>query len=97
MRSLVAAVAATACAACIAGARPDMVERVRNGELTEARVSWWGFDKADYTRFIAAALSSGAKKVVFDRVAGPWHTQPVRIAGFLLRGHAADDERRERA
>ena len=77
MKSLVAAVAATVCAACIAGARPDMVERVRNGELTEARVSWWGFDASDSTPFIRAALSSGAKKVVFDRAEGPWQTLPL--------------------
>ena len=81
MRSLVAAVAATACAACIAGARPDLVERVRNGELTEARVSWWGFDASDSTPFIRAALSSGAKKVIFDKAEGPWQTLPLVVEG----------------
>lgn len=65
----------------LAEARPDLVERAKRGDLAEVRVSWWGFVKADSTRFIAAALSSGAKKVVFDRVAGPWQTLPLTVEG----------------
>ena len=79
MKGLVSAVATLACAVCVAGARPDLVERVRIGELEEARVSWWGFDASDSTPFIKAALSSGAKRVVFDKVDGPWLTLPLAV------------------
>ena len=77
MKSLVTAVAATACAVCIAGSRPDLVARVRSGEFAEAKVSWWGFNASDSTPYIRAALSSGAKKVVFDKAEGPWQTLPL--------------------
>ena len=87
MKCIVAAVVATACTVCVAGRRPDLVERVRSGEITEARVSWWGFDASDSTPFIKAALSSGAKKIVFDKAAGPWVTLPLvveRAAGLEI-------------
>ncbi len=44
------------------------------------RVSDFGFDAADSTRFIKAAFDSGAKKVVFDkRQEGPWYAIPVKV------------------
>ena len=36
------------------------------------KVSQFGHDPKDSTRFIQAALDSGAKRVVFDRQNGPW-------------------------
>ena len=41
------------------------------------KVSQFGFDAIDSTRFVQAALDSGAKKVIFDRQSGPWVTTPV--------------------
>ena len=58
-------------------ARPDLVAKVESGELNEAEVSWWGFDAEDSTRFLKAALSSKAGKVVVDRREGPWYTLPL--------------------
>ena len=43
------------------------------------KVSQFGYDAADSTRFVQAALDSGAKKVVFDRMDGPWVTTPVWV------------------
>ena len=62
--------------------RPDLVARVAKGELTDAYVSWWGYDATDSTRFIRAALSSGAKKVVVDRGNGPWRSMPLVMKGI---------------
>ena len=42
------------------------------------KVSQFGYDAADSTRFVAA-LDSGAKKVVFDRMEGPWVVTPVWV------------------
>ncbi len=92
MRTLIGVVATLACAAGGAAPRPDLVARVAKGELAEAHVSWWGYDATDATRFIRAALSSGAKKVVLDRGNGPWHSLPLVVRGasglevFLERG-----------
>ena len=58
-------------------ARPDLVAKVASGELKEAEVSWWGFDAEDSTRFLKAAISSKAGKVVVDRREGPWYTRPL--------------------
>ena len=41
------------------------------------KVSQFGFDPEDSTRFIQAALDSGAKKVVFDRQKSSWVAQPL--------------------
>jgi hypothetical protein len=41
------------------------------------KVSQFGFSPEDSTRFVQAALDSGAKKVVFDRQAGAWIVTPV--------------------
>ena len=44
---------------------------------TVVKVSAFGYDAEDSTRFIQAALDSGARRVVFDRQQGPWITLPV--------------------
>ena len=77
MKTLTFVAAAFACVAGFAGSRPDLVERVAKGEIHEARVSWWGFDAEDSTRFLQAALDSGAKKVIVDKRASPWVTRPL--------------------
>lgn len=42
------------------------------------RVSDFGYDVADSTRFVQAALDSGARQIIFDRREGPWIVTPVR-------------------
>ena len=56
--------AASVAAACVADA---------------AKVSDFGYDAADSTDFIRAALTSGARRVVLDRQAGPWYTLPLKM------------------
>ena len=41
------------------------------------KVSDFGYDAADSTRFIQQALDSGAGKVILDRQKGPWVTLPL--------------------
>ena len=76
MICLMAALGATV-AAEAKWARPDLVEKVARGELAEAEVSWWGYDGADATPYIQAALSSKASKVTLDRREGPWFARPL--------------------
>ena len=44
----------------------------------EVRVSSFGFDPDDSTRFIQAAIDSGAKKVIFDKMPSPWISLPLK-------------------
>ena len=43
------------------------------------KVSDFGYDSADSTRFLRQALESGAEKIVLDRQAGPWITLPLKM------------------
>ena len=43
------------------------------------KVSDFGYDAADSTDFIRAALTSGARRVTLDRQAGPWYTLPLKM------------------
>ena len=50
------------------------------GGPAEVRVSDFGFDKDDSTRFVKSAFESGAGRIVFDkRPEGPWHVTPLRM------------------
>lgn len=51
--------------------------RAEVSALAEVKVSSFGYDAADATRFLQAALDSGARKVVVDRQAGPWISNPL--------------------
>ena len=50
-----------ACMVAAAGdwARPDLIAKVASGEIREARVSWWGFDAKNSTKYLKAAIASG--------------------------------------
>ena len=43
----------------------------------EVRVSSFGYDPEDSTRFLQAALDSGADRIVVDRQKGPWVSKPL--------------------
>ena len=62
------------------GPRPDLVAKVAAGELAEAHATWWGFDEADSTDFLRAAISSGVRRLVVDNVGKPWVTKPLFAA-----------------
>lgn len=61
-------------------AQPQLVQEVLDGTRTEAIASWWGFDENDSTRFLQAALNSGAKKLIIDRQASDWIVTPLQAA-----------------
>ena len=75
---LCAFVFAVGSAAAVTWANPELVAKVASGELSEAKVSWWGYDAADATEYLQAALSSKAKKVTIDAPTGTWYTRPLR-------------------
>ncbi|MDD2597750.1 MAG: right-handed parallel beta-helix repeat-containing protein [Kiritimatiellae bacterium] len=72
---LLAAIAAAGAYA----AAPDQVARVRSGELKEARASWWGFDADDSTTALQAAINSGVPRLIVERQASAWITEPLKL------------------
>ena len=61
-------------------ARPDLVAKVASGELREAHASWWGFDAADSTAYLQAAINSGAAKLIVEKMPSPWVVTPLKAA-----------------
>jgi len=62
-----------------AAANPEAVAKVKAGELTEAKASWWGFDPVDSTRALQAAINSGAKRLVVENMGKPWIVTPLHL------------------
>ena len=69
--------------AALGWARPDLVMQVRAGACAEARASWWGFDMADSTLQLQAALTSGVARLVVDKMPSPWVVDPLVGASDL--------------
>ena len=61
-------------------ARPGLVAKVASGEIKEARASWWGFDAADSTAYLQAAINSGAAKLIVEKMPSPWVVMPLKAA-----------------
>ncbi len=47
---------------------------------TEARAEWWGFDPADSTAALQAAIDSGARKLLIGNLGAPWITDELQLA-----------------
>ena len=58
-------------------ARPELVREVLAGHRQEARVSWWGFDARDSTKYLQHAINSRAKRLIIDRQPSAWVTRPL--------------------
>ena len=49
------------------------------------KVSDFGFDPEDSTRFLAAAIESDADEIIIDKAAGPWYSSPLSFRGLRNR------------
>jgi len=56
------------------------VAEVTAGWRGEALASWWGFDPADATESLQAAIDSGVPKLTVDQVGAPWIVRPIKLA-----------------
>lgn len=61
--------------------KSDRIDKVSSGQLTTATASWWGFDPADSTRSLQAALDSPARKLIIDDPGSPWIVTPLALPG----------------
>lgn len=58
----------------------EAIGKVKAGELTEARASWWGFDPVDSTEALQSAIDSGAARVIVEDMGTPWIVTPIKAA-----------------
>lgn len=69
--------------ASVRAAHKAAIDEVTSGRRTEANVAWWGFDALDSTRFLQAAMDSGARRVVVPYTGSEWITCPIRLRSNL--------------
>lgn len=63
-------------------ANPAKVQQVLDGTLPDgemAEVEWWGFDPADSTRFLQAAINSGTPRLHISNVGQDWIVRPISL------------------
>lgn len=73
-------IAPVAAAAAARGANPQAIEEVRTGKRPVAQASWWGFQPEESTAALQAAIDSGAKKVVVEKMPSAWIVDQIRLA-----------------
>ncbi len=59
------------------------VAEVRAGKRPVANVAWWGFDPADATRFLQAAIDAGARTVLVPYMGAEWIVTPIKLRSRL--------------
>jgi len=58
--------------AAMTKANPVLVRQVDAGQREVANAAWWGFDAADATECLQAAVRSGVKKLIVPNLGKPW-------------------------
>lgn len=61
----------------------NAIAEVEAGRTTIANAAWWGFDPADATDSLQAAIRSKARKVVVPLMPGPWVLRPIQLRSDL--------------
>jgi hypothetical protein len=62
-------------------ADPQAVAEVLAGRRDEANAAWWGFDAADATDTLQAAINSKAKRLIIPNQGSDWIVRPLKLAG----------------
>jgi hypothetical protein len=62
---------------------PQAVAAVAAGKCQVAQASWWGFDAAEATAALQAAIDSRAQKIVVEKMSGPWIVDQIRLRDNL--------------
>src|SRR5208282_1342000 len=78
--SAAAAQGETAKAVSPADLRNDAaVKQVLAGQRDDANAAWWGFDAADSTAALQAAIDSHARRVLVPYLGAPWIARPITL------------------
>jgi polygalacturonase len=71
-------------AAAPSAPRPTAVGQGELGGRPVANAAWWGFDTADATRALQAAIDSPAQAVFVPNMGSPWYVRPIDLRSDLL-------------
>jgi hypothetical protein len=55
------------------------IKQVVAGQRDDANAAWWGFDAADSTAALQAAIDSHAKRVLVPYMGAPWIVRPITL------------------
>ena len=55
------------------------VKQILAGQRDDANAAWWGFDPADSTAALQAAIDSHAKRVLVPYMGAPWIVRPITL------------------
>lgn len=55
------------------------IDDVTAGRIKEAKASWWGFDAADATECLQAAINSGVPTLIVENMGTPWIVEPITL------------------
>jgi len=80
IRTLVGIGLIAVAAAARAEVNTPAIAKLKAGEITEARASWWGFNPEDSTKALQSAIDSGAKRVIVESMGAPWIVTPIKLA-----------------
>ena len=56
------------------------IQELAAGKRKVACASWWGFDPAESTAALQAAINSGARKLVVENMGAPWIVDKMQLA-----------------
>lgn len=73
-------IAAAQAAAAFPPPAPDQIQEIRAGKRDTADAAWWGFDPADATKALQAAVDSKARRVIVPDVGAPWIVRGIKLA-----------------
>ena len=57
----------------------EAIAGIETERIETARASWWGFDPADATQSMQAAMDSRAKRIIVEDMGRPWIVTPIRL------------------
>lgn len=64
---------------CAAEVNQQAIDAVAAGTLREANASCWGYDPAEATACLQAAIDSGVPRLIVDNVGSPWIVDPITL------------------
>ncbi|NLX96246.1 MAG: right-handed parallel beta-helix repeat-containing protein [Rhodopirellula sp.] len=58
----------------------EAIREVLSGKTSVAHAAWWGFNAEESTEALQSAIHSKAKKVVVEKMSGPWIVDKIELA-----------------
>ena len=70
------------CLCCLIANAEDYageLKEVKEGKRTEAKASWWGYNRKNATRCLQAAINSGVPRLIIDNTGSDWILDRIEL------------------